>query len=86
MKTISQIINIILILFFFTLTKEDTFDPCPSGYISVSALGKCISIVDLLNSETVELKTQNLLYLASNNEGKINKDNYKLEIYNLLIY
>ena len=83
MKTISQIINIILILFFFTLTKEDTFDPCPSGYISVSALGKCISIVDLLNSETLELKTQNLLYLASNNEGKINKDNYKLEIYKL---
>ena len=83
MKTISQIINIILILFFFTLTKEDTFDPCPSGYISVSALGKCISIVDLLNSETFELKTQNLLYLASNNEGKINKDNYKLEIYKL---
>ena len=83
MKTFFQIINIILLLYFFTLTKEDTFDPCPSGQISVSALGKCIPIVDLLNSDSLELKTQNLLYLASNNEGIINKDNYKLEIYKL---
>ena len=80
MKTLLHILSTILLLYSLTLTKEDT---CGTGQISVSGLGKCKSIAALLRDDGLELKTQNLLYLASNNEGKIEKDGYKLEIYKL---
>ena len=80
MKTLSHILYTIFLLYSLTLTKEDT---CETGKISVSGLGKCKNIADLLGDNDLQLKTQNLLYLASNNEGKIEKDGYKLEIYKL---
>ena len=80
MKTLFRLFNIFFLLYFITLTKEDL---CPDGQISVSALGKCKSIIDFLGDESLNLKTENLLYLASNNEGKIEKDDYKLEIFKL---
>ena len=80
MKTLLRIFATILLLYSLSLTKEDT---CGTGQISVSGLGKCKSITDLLGNNDLKLKTQNLLYLASNKEGKIEKDGYKLEIYKL---
>ena len=80
MKTLSHIFATILLLYSLTLTKEDT---CEAGKISVSGLGRCKNIADLLGNNDLQLKTQNLLYLASNNEGKYEKDGYKLEIYKL---
>ena len=80
MKTLLRIFATILLLYSLSLTKEDT---CGTGQISVSGLGKCKNITDLLGNNDLKLKTQNLLYLASNKEGKIEKDGYKLEIYKL---
>ena len=80
MKTLFHILNTILFLYSIAFSKEDI---CGQGQISISGLGKCISIKDLLETRDLKLKTQNLLYLASNNEGKIKKDGYKLEIYKL---
>ena len=58
-------------------------DICGEGKISISGLGKCKPIIDILQNRDLTLKKDNLLYLASNNEGKIEKDGYKLEIYKL---
>ena len=68
-----------LILNSFTLTKEE----CQDNEISISALGKCKKISEILGNIDLNLKTLNLLYLASNDDGKIDKDGYKLEIYKL---
>lgn len=83
MKTILKLLNIFLLLTFFNVIKGDTFDPCPTGQVSISGLGKCLPIQDLLTSSSLNIKTENLLYLASNNEGIISKDNYKFEIFKL---
>ena len=83
MKTYSHILKIILLLLFFNYISGEVFDPCPANHISISGLGKCIPIEDLLKPGTLNIKTENLLYLASNNEGIIFKDNYKLEIFKL---
>ena len=45
MKTLSHILYTIFLLYSLTLTKEDT---CETGKISVSGLGKCKNIADLL--------------------------------------
>ena len=79
MKTFN-LIRIILFLYFVSFTYEDL---CPDGEISISALGKCKPIKDFINKEDLTLNMGNLLYLASNNEGKIEKDDYKLEIFKL---
>ena len=80
MTNFSLIINIILLLYFIINTKED---PCAEGEIGISPLGKCIKIKDILEGTNLSIKTENLFYLAANNEGKINKNNYKMEIYKL---
>ena len=80
MKIFFPKLVIFLVLYSITITKGDI---CGQDQISVSALGKCQPITDLLLQENLTLKTENLLYLASNNEGKIQKNGYKLEIYKL---
>jgi len=71
---------IILFLFFIVISKEDL---CPPDQICISALGKCKNISDILEGKDLKLKTENLFYLSTNNEGRIEKDRYKLEIYKL---
>ena len=80
MKTIINIFNAFIVLYLIALAKGEI---CGEGMISVSGLGKCKSIIDILQNRDLKLKKQNLLYLASNNDGKIEKDGYKLEIYKL---
>jgi hypothetical protein len=72
--------NALIMIFLIIFTNEDF---CPEGQISISSLGKCKNITELLENEDLTLKTENLLYLASNNEGKIEKNGYKLEIFKL---
>ena len=80
MKSLFLMFFIILVLNFIIITNEDI---CGEGQISVSGLGKCHRIIDLLGDENLNLKTENFYYLASNDEGKIQKNGYKLEIYKL---
>ena len=80
MKVLLNALNILILIFFISFSKEDI---CPQGEISVSALGKCKTIQEFLENENLNLKTENLLYLASNNQGKIEKNGYKLEIFKL---
>ena len=80
MKIFFNLITYILLLYFFELTKEDI---CPEEYISISGLGKCKKIIDISEDKNLVIKTENLFYLASNNEGKIEKNGYKLDIYKL---
>jgi len=80
MKEFFHVFNVLLLIYLISFTKEDV---CPEGQISISALGKCKNITELLDNEDLTLKTENLLYLASNNEGKIEKNGYKLEIFKL---
>ena len=70
MKEFFHFFNILILIFFISYTKEDV---CSEGQICISALGKCKNITELLENEDLTLKTENLLYLASNNEGKIEK-------------
>ena len=79
MKIISYNLIIILLLSVFTLTKEE----CQDDEISISGLGKCKKISEIIGNVDLNLKTSNLLYLASNEDGKINKSGYKLDIYKL---
>ena len=72
--------NIIIALFFITITKEDN---CSTKQIRISALGKCKNITDILEGKDLKLKPEHLLYLSTNNEGRMEKDGYKLEIYKL---
>ena len=80
MKSLFLMFFIILVLNFIIITNEDI---CGEGQISVSGLGKCHRIIDLLGDKNLNLKTENFYYLASNDEGKIQKNGYKLEIYKL---
>ena len=80
MKVYFYLLAFILLLQFISKTNEDL---CPTGKISISPLGKCKSITEFLEDESLTIKTENLMYLASNNEGKIEKDNYILEIFKL---
>ena len=80
MKVYFYLLAFILLIQFISKTNEDL---CPTGKISISPLGKCKSITEFLEDESLTIKTENLMYLASNNEGKIEKDNYILEIFKL---
>ena len=80
MKLSIHINKIFLFLFFIVISKEDI---CPRNQICISALGKCKNISDILDGKDLKLKTENLFYLSSNNEGRFEKDGYKLEIYKL---
>ena len=80
MKKLSHIFNTILLLYFISYTKENI---CEENQIRISALGKCKKISDILGNKDLSLKTENLFYLATNNEGKIEENGYKLDIYKL---
>ena len=86
MKVFLNFFTSIILINFVTVTKED---PCSGDVINISPLGKCKSLSDFLGDETLTIKTENLMYLASKDEGKIEIKNladeidYKLEIYKL---
>ena len=80
MKNKSSTLNLFLLLYFISNTKEEI---CQAGEISTSPLGNCIDIKKLLKGEALPKKTENLFYLASNNQGKFDKENYILNIYKL---
>ena len=87
MKVFLNFFTSIILINFVTVTKED---PCSGDVINISPLGKCKSLSDFLGDETLTIKTENLMYLASKDEGKIeiinsesNLIDYKLEIYKL---
>ena len=81
MKVFLYFFIAIILINFVTVTKEAI---CGSDEISISPLRKCKKITQFLGDESLIIKTENLMYLASNNEGKIEIPNsYKLEIYKL---
>ena len=80
MKNTISILNVFLILYFISNTNEDNSE-IPK--INLSPLGNFIDIQKLLNGEILPKKFENLLYLASNNQGKFDKGGYKLDIYKL---
>ena len=84
MKTNFHFLSVIIILNNIAFSKLDPTEPelCP-GEISISPLGKCETIDDFLNKEDLIIRTENLLYLASNNDGKIETNNYKFHIIKL---
>ena len=80
MKDILYSFKIILFLAFIIISKED----CGFNEISITALGSgCQSINDILEKSDLILNSLNLLYLASIDQGIIEKDDYKLEILKL---
>ena len=81
MKDFLKAFKIILFLAFIIISKEDL---CPENKISINALGTtCVEIEDVLENNELSIESDNLLYLASNNQGLIEKDNYKLQIFKL---
>ena len=80
MRNILCLSQIILLLNFIIITKEDI---CPDNQISISSLGKCMNIKDILLDRNLIIKTENLFFLATNKEGKIQKNGFKLDIYKL---
>ena len=78
MKSKLIALKILLFLTLFTVSKQAL---CSTGEINLDALGnKCVPIEDFLEKENLSIETEDLLYLASNNGGIIEKDNYILEI------
>ena len=73
-------LNIIVLLYFISNTKEDF---CSDGEINISPLGKCRNMQDFLDGKDLSIKEENLFYLASYNNGKFEKNGYKLDIYKL---
>ena len=80
MRNILCLSQIILLLNFIIITNEDI---CPDNQISISSLGKCMNIKDILLDRNLIIKTENLFFLATNKEGKIQKNGFKLDIYKL---
>ena len=80
MGNILSLLITLIFIFLFKITKQDY---CQSDELTISVLGKCEKIFDFLENENLTLKTENLFYLASNNEGKISKAGLILEIYKL---
>ena len=76
-----EFLEIILFLFFIIISKEDL---CPYNKISINALGtNCINITDFLENDNLTIDSNSLMYLSSNSQGKIEKDNYTLKIFKL---
>ena len=74
-------IKILLFSILIILSKEDL---CPENQINIDALGhSCITFEDFLEEGNLDLQSNNLLYLSSNDKGIIEKNNYKLEIFKL---
>ena len=79
MKKFYIILNIFFELSLITIIKGDS---CLDDQISIST-SECLSINDFLDDGDLTINTNNLHYLANNRDGKISKNGYKLEIYNL---
>ena len=81
MKDLFKALKILLFLALIAISKEDL---CPDHQINIDALGSsCVDINDLLEKEDLSFNWENLLYLATNNKGIIEKNNYILEIIKL---
>ena len=81
MKISINILHTFLILYLINLTKAEL---CPADdYISISALGKCEKIKDILENKSLSIETMHLFYLAVNDKGKIEKNGYELDIFKL---
>ena len=80
MEKFYNTLTLILILHSIKITLEDI---CPDNKINIAALIKCETIEDILLNESLPLKTENILYLASNDERRIDKNGYLLEIFKL---
>ena len=81
MKDLFKALKILLFLVLMAISKEDL---CPDHQINIDALGSsCVEINDLLEKEDLSFNWENLLYLATNNKGIIEKNNYILEIIKL---
>ena len=81
MRELLNHINLLIFLILCARTKEDL---CPTNQISIKPLGTtCKSIDDILENPELSIETNDLLYLAANNRGIIEKDNYRLEILKL---
>ena len=81
MKDLFKALKIFLFLALMAISKEDL---CPDHQINIDALGSsCVEINDLLEKEDLSFNWENLLYLATNNKGIIEKNNYILEIIKL---
>ena len=80
MKSILYFLKTFLLLNILIITKEDI---CPENQISISGLGKCMDITDILENKDLKLKSENLFYLATNKEGKIQKNGFKINVYKL---
>ena len=63
MKSILYFLKTFLLLNILIITKEDI---CPENQISISGLGKCMNITDILENKDLKLKSENLFYLATN--------------------
>ena len=81
MKDILNSFKIILFLAFIIISKEQT---CAGDEISITALGGgCVTIQNFLEKKDLSIVSENLLYLASNNQGIIEKNDYKIKILKL---
>ena len=80
MKSILYFLKTFLLLNILIITKEDI---CPENQISISGLGQCMNITDILENKDLKLKSENLFYLATNKEGKIQKNGFKINVYKL---
>ena len=81
MKSVLKSIEILIFATLITVSKQDL---CPNNEINIDPLGNiCVAIEDFLEKEDLLIKPDNLLYLATNNGGIINKNNYILEFFKL---
>lgn len=78
-----DILKIVKIIFFFAIISNSKEDTCPENKMSISSLGVCEDIVDILEKADLTIEEDNLLFLASNNRGIVEKDNYRFEIFKL---
>ena len=81
MKSVLKSIQLLLFVTLITVSKQDL---CPTNEINIDPLGNiCVAIEDFLEKEDLAIEPDNLLYLATNDGGIINKDNYELQIFKL---
>ena len=81
MKSILKSLKILIFFNIVFISKEEL---CQYNEINLDDFGNtCITIEDFLENEDLVIESVNLLYLTSNNNGIIEKNNYKLTIFNL---
>ena len=81
MKTFLYINIFLIFLSIFRFSNEYL---CPENQLSINSLGtQCKNISDILQNEELIIPLKNLIYLATNNDGIIEKSNYFLQIFRL---